>query len=384
MTEYKFGDEFSSVYKKAKVGSKELILSKGMIVLPMFNPNNKKELKEISLNEEQLLRSGYSSFVFEGYLMNSGLDFTFFKYIMCLAQKSNSRIIYIDFLDMVRDLGVESNHYSYYREAFAEHIHKGYHSKYTYTDLAGRTTNDGFYTRTKKEADGNLFLIEISSTVASSISSEYNHKLSYEESNDEKLKSGVASMLLEKIKVLAFSSEFNLRIDLFLNLLNLQGSRESKIKVLNRAIDNLIEVGFIVSCEDIKRGRRIDSKKLKINRKYNLNKKSENFSVIKEESPEFKELAEKLHKLENESLIDDNLDDVLPSIKKEVAPAVISFSAGLDIMGCDFEEEKEPITDISGFDLEVDYDSWIDQSEIKRESTRVFEDEGFTDYNPMP
>ncbi len=384
MTEYKFGDEFSSVYKKAKVGSKELILSKGMIVLPMFNPNNKKELKEISLNEEQLLRSGYSSFVFEGYLMNSGLDFTFFKYIMCLAQKSNSRIIYIDFLDMVRDLGVESNHYSYYREAFAEHIHKGFHSRYTYTDLSGKTTNDRFYSRTEDEADGNLFLIEISSTVASSISSEYNQKLSYEESHN--VKSGVASMLLEKIKVLAFSSEFNLRIDLFLHLLNLQGSRESKIKVLNRAIDNLIEVGFIVSCEDIKRGRRIDSKKLKINKKYDLSKNSEKLLIVEEVKPEFKELSDNLHKIEEDFIADDNLDDVfafsMVKAVKAVPPAVISFSAGLDIMGCVFEED--PITDISGFDLEVDYDYWIDQSEIKRESTRVFEDEGFTDYNPMP
>lgn len=381
MSEYDLGDKFSATYKKAKVGTSELILPKGVVLLPIFNASKSNEQK-IELDRTQLLHTGYSSFVYEGPSMDAGLDWTFFKYIVCLVQRSNSRIVHIDFIKMARDLGYNSSNYKFYRDAFVSHINKGIDAKFTYNEIANnKFTVERFYHKITSEAD-DYFSVEISSTICSLFVSEFNKKLSY--SNSSNASSGVAEMILEKLKFAAFGSEYELRLELFFKLLNLQGTRESKVKVLNRAIDNLKEIGFIVSCENVLRGGKIDSKKLKINKKYNLNKKSENFSVVEEESHEFKELAEKLHKLENESLIDDNLDDVLPSIKKEVAPAVISFSAGLDIMGCDFEEEKEPITDISGFDLEVDYDSWIDQSEIKRESTRVFEDESFTDYNPMP
>ncbi|WP_132577724.1 hypothetical protein [Pseudomonas aeruginosa] len=328
-----FGENFKEIYKRARVGGDELLLNKSILTLPFFSGFT----GNFKLDEIQLLNTGYKSFEYEGESMNLELDYSFFKYIMSVAQKKNCREVSIDFVEMLRDLDKTLNNYKHYRNALVSHLNKGLKSKFKYVSSEGLYVGDSFYSKISIEPDNPLFSVEISDTLLRVITSEFNHKTSY--AGYDGVNGGAATRLVDALISLSYNNECEVRLETIFSLLGLQGKKDSKKRSLNRLIDHLKRVDFIIKCEDIKKknSSRMDYKRFVINKKFSKNKLID--SVIHSEPVKSIGFSDS-----DNDFVDDNLDDVFSFTNKVV------------------EKVVDPDNDISGFDKELtseEVDSWM-------------------------
>lgn len=303
-------DKFRENYNKSNIQSGNTVWAKGLLISPLFSSsvnvpsivtetdadivkdlagrvqhlgfknlkNTSKDAIVVELEKDDLKGTQYNRMYFYGFPLNSEMQFEFLNYVVerLLAQlneptyKNDPSLVIIDIDSMIYKLGLNPKLKSFYKDAYLDMNNRLNHSYTRYEMSNGVTVNDSYVYKFSYNEDKSLFETKFGDVFLESIAYDtWRKKINYR--NLMELKGGTARLLYNYIDSLELKGSATININTVIKTLGLDGVRKSKIKVLNRAIDYLIEIGFIDNeIEEEKYKREVVEKTFKIKREFDL------------------------------------------------------------------------------------------------------------------
>lgn len=283
-----YGEAFKKLYSDAKVRSTEVLCSKATIILPLFIASANKDTKlddkvvTVSIPDEDLIGTGYSGVEFSGMQLNAYQHLDFYLYLNALSQRVGGSKITISVREMLPHIGRHNDDFHMYNKYFADFLNRIRHSRVKYTIKSKMLTIDANLIGNIVEVGDGVYVINMGEYMIDSLVGDtYTKKIGIK--NDEDVQAGITRLLKIKLSVMTFKGRGEFSVDTMFSVLGLKrkikdkdcvlladeftdnvispieakkknkAERDSNFKMFNRAVKNLMDLGFIISAEPCKK-----------------------------------------------------------------------------------------------------------------------------------
>ncbi|EMM2241368.1 hypothetical protein E6W26_28945 [Pseudomonas aeruginosa] len=300
-----YGESFKKLYSDAKVRSTEVLCSKATIILPLFIASANKDTKlddkvvTVVIPDEDLTGTGYSGVEFSGMQLNAYQHLDFYLFLNALSQRVGGSKITISVREMLPHIGRHNDDFHIYNKYFVEFLNRIRHSRVKYTIKSKMLTIDANLIGNIVEVGDGVYVINMGEYMIDSLTGDtYTKKIGIK--NDEDVQAGITRLLKIKLSVMTFKGFGEFSVDTMFSVLGLKrkikdkdcvlsfddssdvvlspaevkkrnkAERDSNFKMFNRAVKNLMDLGFIISAEPCKKfgKKEISSYKFTINEKF--------------------------------------------------------------------------------------------------------------------
>lgn len=309
MTDLNLKDKFRENYAKANMQQGTNLWAKGLLISPLFSSSQNipavvtatdveaaNEIAErieclglrnvsktsqnaitIKLEKDDLIGTNYNKMYFYGFPLNSEMQLLFMNHVVERLQaqlneptyKNDPSLVIIDIDMMVMKLGLDPKQKPFYKEVFLDMNNRLNHSYLRYELTSGVTVNDSYVYKFSHNDDKSLFETKFGDVFLESVAKDtWRKKINYV--NLMSLKGGTARILYSYIDSLEFKGVAHINVNTVLKTLSLDGERKSKVKVLNRAMDYLVSIGFISEIKEVVYNRSVVEKIITVNRGFDL------------------------------------------------------------------------------------------------------------------